>query len=192
MQEEGPEAADLALTDLQQSGPGFPAASCRCYMVPVSAHSQQRRQRSGPPDTASAGQARLLSPEACSNIRHASSRKLNHNTSRGRRLLKMQISRNPAWEAGCCRQGLAEEKHLCHCLSLPLLPKHSSKVTRLISNANHQIETKCFASKTLTKCYSTAFCSANVTSFSLTANTQSSLPLPCLRGRFYVSKVPYF
>lgn len=198
MQERGPGAADLTLTDLQHSGSAFPAtlqqaASYRFCRVPASAHSQQQ-QRSAPPDTVTAGQSRLFSLEACRNTVSASSRKLNHNPSRGQRFLKMQISRRPAQEAGCCRQGSPTAKHLHqqphHRLSLPPQPEHSSRVPHLTVDTNHQTETKRFASEMQN--VSRAVSSANIATFTLQSDSGSRLPPPCLRGRFCVSEVPYF
>lgn len=103
MQEGGPEAADGTITD----GVRPPAAPHSCCRVPGPA---QPQQQPGSAQTSS-GQSRLF---PCRNIIRASCRKWNHSTSRGQRLLRMQMSRKAARE----RQ---------HRLSLPPLPRSGER-----------------------------------------------------------------
>lgn len=100
-QEGGPEAADPSLPALVRP----PAAPYSCYRVPGPAHPQQHPQSA----RLDQGNPGCFPGEACRNITRASSRKCSHNTWRGQRLLKMQMSRKPA-----------REKQ--HRLSLPPLP----------------------------------------------------------------------
>lgn len=82
MQEGDPEAADLSTVgqaSLQHPDKQHRIVSIGYRYQPI--HSSSKDQP--PPDTATAAPSRLFSLEACRNVTSASSRKLNHNASRG-------------------------------------------------------------------------------------------------------------